>query len=144
MHTDLGKKLIAVLDVNQLKLFTAEGLKILGSAQNFNLESVHHFDDDQDGSDSKRKLNSGGIFAPHTSTKELNIKDSSKLASTLIEQSFKKNKEFKELILVCDSKLLGVLRHDLNHNIKKFVSKEINKDLTHHTINSIEKVIFGD
>ncbi|MBX9740896.1 MAG: host attachment family protein [Beijerinckiaceae bacterium] len=48
---------------------------------------------------------------------------------------------FKRLIVVAPPKTLGELRSAFSGEVQKMIGAEINKDLTHHTIPQIEKLL---
>lgn len=49
--------------------------------------------------------------------------------------------EFKRLIVVAPPKILGELRREFSAETQKRIGAEINKDLTHHSIPEIEKLL---
>lgn len=49
--------------------------------------------------------------------------------------------QFAEIVVVADSKTLGVLRTQLSDHVQARIVSEIPKDLTHHTIPEIEKIL---
>ena len=57
--------------------------------------------------------------------------------SSLIEKSASN----EEIILIADAKTLGRIRPALSKTVKSQIRAEITKDLTHHTIPAIEKII---
>lgn len=143
MQTDLGHKLIAVMDIHVLKLFTAEGLKIIGNVGVIDLKSGNDHREEKQQSFHGNKNGQGSHFDPHTDVKEIDLKDASKKAIENIESYVAKNGSCKEIIIVSDAKMLGSIRPQLSGNLQKLVSKELSKDLTHHSIESIEKFIFS-
>lgn len=51
--------------------------------------------------------------------------------------------KFSELILVAPPKVLGEMRKDLHKEVADKVIAEVDKDLTNHPVDQIEKVVFG-
>ena len=49
--------------------------------------------------------------------------------------------EFRHIVIVAPPRTLGELRGEFSHEARKRISAEINKDLTHHTIPEIEKLL---
>lgn len=143
LQTNLGLKLIAVMDVNILKLFTAQGIKITGNIGSFDITSGNDHKREKFEGFNQKMSAPGSLFEPHTTQKDIDLKDSSRNASHHIEEVFAHHPECKEVIIVSDPKMLGHLRQTLSDKVKKVISKEINKDLTHHTTDSIEKVVFA-
>jgi protein required for attachment to host cells len=80
---------------------------------------------------------------PHTSKKDIDLHGSSRAAIEHINQIFVSDSTYKELYIIASSKLLGHMRQMMNGNLKKLVTKEVNKDLIHHSTKDIEKAIFA-
>jgi protein required for attachment to host cells len=51
---------------------------------------------------------------------------------------------FKQLVIVAPPKILGDLRHELTKETETKILAEIPKDLTHHTIAEIERLLTAD
>jgi protein required for attachment to host cells len=49
--------------------------------------------------------------------------------------------DFKSLVLIADPKTLGVMRSHLNTSVSDKILSEIPKDLTHHTVDDIERLL---
>lgn len=143
MQTDLGHKLIAVMDISVLKLFTAQGLKITANVGVHDLKSGNDHREERQQSFHANKSGPSSYFDPHTDAKEIDLKDASKKASEIIENYVQKNSDCKEVIVAADAKMLGAIRGQIGGNSKKLVSKELSKDLTHLSIEAIEKSIFS-
>lgn len=143
MQNNLGLKLIAVLDINTLKLYEAKGLKITKKIDNHLIHSdVNHRPESHQGLTQKRSLQ-GSAFDPHTAPKDIEHQESARTASSLIEKEYNTKPDYKELIIVSDPKMLGYLRKTLGTKMKRAVTKEVNKDLVNHDIEAIEKTIFN-
>jgi protein required for attachment to host cells len=143
MQNNFGYKAVAVLDMNKMKLFKAEGLKITEEIGQFHLhdEEKSHPDKHENLRDSRFGLSA--FHDPHTSKKDIDLSDSSRIAIGHINHLFASDSSYKELYIVADSKLLGHIRQTLNGNLKKLVAKEVNKDLINHSIKDIEKALFA-
>ena len=141
MQGDRFLKLIVVADINNLKLFTARGLKILGLLENMTLESeVDHKKENHD-SLYQKKSAPRSRFEPHTSLKGIKYQESSRKIAT-IDHVINCNKDIKSLIITAAPKMLGYIRQYLSENTKKKVIKEINKDLIHNSVEEIERGVF--
>ena len=143
MKNNFGIKLVAVLDVNILRMFEAEGIKVTKKLHSHKIHSdINHAESKHDGYNQKKSTPSS-FFDPHTQTKDIECQESSNAASGLIEALLSNHSEYKELILVADAKMLGYLRNKLSANVSKLISREIDKDLVKHDMKDIEKAIFG-
>ena len=143
MQNKLGLKLVAVLDINTLKLFEAKGLKITKPISNHHIHSdVDHHPESHQGLTQKRS-SQGSAYDPHTAPKDIEHQESARTASNLIEKEYHTKPDYKELIIVSDPRMLGFLRKSLDTKIKRAVSKEVNKDLVNHDIEAIERTIFN-
>ena len=143
MQNHFGYKLVAVLDMNTLKLFKAEGLKITEGVGKFQL---HENEERNVERHESLRINRSGLSAfhdPHTSKKDIDLNGSSRAAIDHINQIFVSDSTYKELYIIASSKLLGHMRQMMNGNLKKLVTKEVNKDLIHHSTKDIEKAIFA-
>ena len=143
MQGDKNLKLIVVADINNLKLFTAQGLKIIGLLDSIIIASgVNHHKNTKHDSLYQKKSAPGSCFEPHTSDKGIKYQESSHKISEHVHHIISANKDFKSLIVIADPKMLGYIRHNLSSAIKKKVIKEINKDLINHSIAEIEYAVF--
>lgn len=143
MKSDLGSKLVIVSDINILRLFEAKGVKIVRQLESRKIHSdIDHNEKKHDGYN-KKKSTQSVFYDPHTQTKDIEYQESSKAASELIEKQLSSNRDYKEVIVVADAKMLGALRNNLTDKASKLVSKEIDKDMVKHNIEDIEKVVFG-
>ena len=143
MQNNFGLKLIAVMDINSLKLYKAQGLKIISEIGNFSiLSSTNHKTGKHEGFNEK-KSTQPSFYDPHTSPKDIEYQESSKTAIDHINRAFADNSSFKELCVVANAKMLGHFRQSLSSNLKKVLSKEVQKDLINHTVEDIEKALFA-
>lgn len=142
MQNGFGLKLIAVLDINTLKLYEAKGLKVTSEISRHFIHADTNHKPEGHQSLKQRRSNPTSSFEPHTAPKDIEHQESSRTACHLIEKTYHSKPDYKELIIVTDPKMLGYLRKTLNTNLKKAVTKEINKDLVNHDIEAIEKAIF--
>lgn len=142
MTINLGKKLIAVADKEHLKFFEAEGVKITGQKAAINLDIPKHKTQSRHQGSYHKNSEMGGFYDPHTDPKELEGRDSAKNIISHIEELLKGEK-YSEVILASSPKMLGYLRKSMKSDIKNKISKEIDKDLIHSDIESIERRIFA-
>lgn len=142
MTINLGKKLIAVADKEHLKFFEAEGVKITGQKASINLEIQKHKTQSKHQGSYHKNSEMGGFYDPHTDPKELEGRDSAKNIVSHIEEILKEGK-YSEVILASSPKMLGYLRQSMKGDVKNKITKEIDKDLIHSDIESIEKRIFA-
>ena len=143
MQNHFGYKLVAVLDMNMLKLFKAEGLKITEEVGKFQLHENEERNVERHESLRGNKSGLSAFHDPHTSKKDIDLNGSSRAAIEHINQIFVSDSTYKELYIIASSKLLGHMRQMMNGNLKKLVTKEVNKDLIHHSTKDIEKAIFA-
>jgi protein required for attachment to host cells len=143
MQNHFGYKLVAVLDMNMLKLFKAEGLKITEEVGKFQLHENEERNVERHESLRGNKSGLSAFHDPHTSKKDIDLNGSSRAALDHINQIFVNDSAYKELYIIASSKLLGHLRQMINSKLKKLVTKEVNKDLINHSIKDIEKAIFA-
>ncbi|PCJ25236.1 MAG: hypothetical protein COA94_06525 [Rickettsiales bacterium] len=143
MRNDLGVKLIAVLDINSLKLYKAQGLKIIDEVGCFLIHSdVNHKTEKHEGFKGQKSTPSS-FYDPHSSAKDIEYRESSKVAINHIKKIFASDREYKELFVVAEAKMLGHLRQYLTSGLKKCLNKEIKKDLIHHKMKDVEKAVFA-
>ena len=142
MQSDRFLKLIVVADINNLKLFSARGLKILELLKDMTLESEVEHKKEKHDSLYQKKSAPRSRFEPHTSVKGIKYQESSHKISEHVHHIISANKDFKSLIVIADPKMLGYIRQNLSSAIKKKVIKEINKDLINHSIDEIEYAVF--
>jgi protein required for attachment to host cells len=143
MQNHFGYKLVAVLDMNMLKLFKAEGLKITEEVGKFQLHENEERNVERHESLRGNKSGLSAFHDPHTSKKDIDLNGSSRAALDHINQIFVNDSAYKKLYIIASSKLLGHLRQMINSKLKKLVTKEVNKDLINHSIKDIEKAIFA-
>jgi protein required for attachment to host cells len=142
MRNKLGSKLIAVLDINQLILFEAKGLKINKKIASFPIHSdTNHKTEKKEGFHGSSSCQSS-FFDSHSEVKNIEYKESSKKAIFHIEEKLSADTKFSEIVLVSEAKMLGAMRSNLKNNLKKLVSKEVIKDLVNHSIAQIERAVF--
>ena len=144
MENNLYMKLIVVANSIKLALYKAKGIKIIKDSEEFIVisEKHHHHNKDKIESHYQKKSAPRSLFEPQSSPKDIEYLEAAKKISEIIEQKINDDKNCKELIIVADPKLLGFIRQSTNNNIKKLVSKEIQKNLVDQDINIIEKNVF--
>jgi len=142
MQSDRFLKLIVVADINNLKLFSARGLKILELLKDMTLESEVEHKKEKHDSLYQKKSAPRSRFEPHTSLKGIKYQESSRKISTHIDHVINCNKDIKSLIITAAPEMLGYIRQYLSNNTKKKVIKEINKDLIHNSVEEIERGVF--
>ena len=142
MQNNLGSKLIAVIDINTLKLYKAQGLKITKEIGSFSIHSDSNHKSERHEGFHEKKSTPSSFYDPHTAPKDIEYQESSKAAIDHISKSFTNDSSFKELFIIANSKMLGYFRQSLNHNLKKVLTKEIKKDLINHSTADIEKAVF--
>lgn len=144
MQNSLHTKLIVVASSIKVIVYKAKSIKIIKESEEFIViaEKHNHHNKDKAESHFHTKSGPGSLFEPHSSPKDIEYLESAKKISEIIEQKINDDTNCKELIIVADPKLLGVIRQSLNNNIKKLVSKEIHKNLVDQDTLIIEKNIF--
>ena len=144
MENNLYMKLIVVANSIKLALYKAKGIKIIKDSEEFIVisEKHHHHNKDKIESHYQKKSAPRSLFEPHSSPKDIEYLEAAKKISEIIEQKINDDKNCKELIIVADPKLLGFIRQSTNNNIKKLVSKEMQKNLVDQDNNIIEKNVF--
>lgn len=143
MQNNFGLKLIAVMDINSLKLYKAQGLKIINEIGDFSIHSGSNHKTERHEGFHEKKSTPPSFYDPHTSPKDIEYQESSKTAIDHINKAFANNSSFKELCVVANAKMLGHFRQSLSNNLKKVLSKEVQKDLINHTIEDIEQALFA-
>lgn len=141
MGNNLGLKLIAVMDLNKLRLYEAQGLRINKKIEELPL-AIHKEHRHQHG---QYQTGAGSIssFEPHTSEKNLEHQETAKIITKHLDKVMSSNAEYKELMIAAEPKTLGFVRQYLSKNLQKLVTKEIVKDLVHKNMSEIEKVFFS-
>lgn len=140
MTSNLGLKLIAVIDLNKLRLFEAQGIKINKKIEELPL-SIHKEHRHEKGN-YQRGSNPGSAYEAHTPGRELEYQETAKIISQHLEKVMV-SPEYKELMIAADSKTIGHLRQTLSPHVKKTVTKEVIKDLAHHDMAAIEEIFFS-
>lgn len=69
-----------------------------------------------------------------------------RFAADLADKLYKKAHAgaFKRLVLVAPAKTLGVLRHELHREVTDMIVAEVDKTLTNHPIDEIEKLLTAE
>ncbi len=143
MNNSFGLKVIAVLDVNTLKLFKGDGLKIVEEIAQYQLHEKHTHDVQRHETLRGNKSGLSVFHDSHTSKKDIEYVEAVRASISHIEDLFASDNDYRELYIVASTKLLGHVRSLLNSNLKKKLAKEINKDLVHLNIKELEKAIFA-
>lgn len=143
MNNSFGLKVIAVLDVNTLKLFKGDGLKIVEEISQYQLHEKHVHDVQKHETLRGNKSGLSAFHDPHTSKKDIEYAEAVRESISHIEDLFTSDNDYRELYIVASTKLLGHMRSLLSSNLKKKLAKEINKDLVHLNIKELEKAIFA-
>jgi len=145
MRNDLGIKLIAVINSLKLVLYEAKGIKITKTLEELPivLEKHHHHKQERTQSHYYKKSTPESTFEPHSSPKDLEYQEAAKNASEILTKKINSNNNYKELIIVAESKMLGCVRQSINNHLKRIIHREIAKDLVGHDIQSIEQSIFS-
>ena len=143
MQNNRNLKLIVVADINNLKLFTAKGLKIIRLLDNIIIALGADHKNEKHESLYQKKSAPGSCFEPHTSYKDIQYQKSSHKISEHIHHIISTNKGFNSLIISADPKMLGYIRQNLSSTIKKKVIREINKNLINNSIDEVEHAIFN-
>lgn len=141
MENDLGLKLIAVADLNKLRLYEAQGIKILKQLELLPL-SLHKEHNHEQGL-FKKGFSPASAFEPHTSEKELEHDETAKIVTKHLEKVVARHNNYKELIITAESKLLGAIRKHLSNHLKQIITKELVKDLAHQDMKAIEHTVFS-
>ena len=144
MPHDPRLKLIAVTDSTKLKLYKAQGLKILEMLEEFDIENDKHHRGEKHESSYHNATGPGSAFEPHTSAKEIEHTEAARVITHYIEKIMHDNTNYKELIVTAEPKMLGFLRHAYSKFLKDSVVKEIAKGLTHHDMQAIEHAVFSE
>jgi protein required for attachment to host cells len=145
MINKLGPKLIAVLDANTLNLYQAEGLKISTKLESVSIHSDENHNNEKHNGFYQKKSAQSSFFDPHTSQKDLAFQEAARSALKHINNIFFDNSKplFNELYIIANAEMLGHCNKLLGSNLKKFLAKEIPKDLVKHNIADIEKTLFS-
>lgn len=143
MAKNSSKKLIAVLDIRILKLYEAEGIKILNLIKQNTIHSdVDHKQLRHKGF-RKQKYGQPPFYDPHSIPKDLEYLESAQKATNSIKKFVVKNKVYNQLFLVANPKMLGYLRKTIDNNLKSLLIKEVPKNLIKHSMLDIEKILFS-
>lgn len=141
MHNDLGLKLVAVVDLNRLRLYEARGVKILKKLEQLSL-ALHKEHRHEQGS-YRNFSGPSSAFEPHTSEKDLEHSKTAKIINQHLEKVVEQHNDYKEVVIAAEPKMLGHIRQHLSPNLKKLVTKEIAKDFVHQDMSAIEHSIFS-
>ncbi|WP_253307751.1 MULTISPECIES: host attachment protein [unclassified Rickettsia] len=137
-------KLIAVIDSLRMMLYEAQGIKITGKPEEILLMSEeHHHHREKSQSYYQNKSNPGSLFEPRTSLKDIEHKEAARSVAKNLDKIMQIPHKYKELIIVAEPQMLGCVRHELNNNLKKMITKEVAKDLVNHNAEAIERVVFS-
>lgn len=136
-------KIIALANANKIVFYEAKGLGIVKGPYHVELESTNKKsrNEKRQGFFQKGSL-PGSFFDPHTAAKDLEHNNRAKEISKHLEE--KLAKDYNELIILADPKLLGYIKQNLKPGTKKH-AKFIAKDLTNEcdNIEHIKQVIFS-
>lgn len=143
MSKNISNKVIAVLDVRVLKLYEAEGIKILNMLMQYSIQSdVDHKQLKHEGF-RKQKYGQASFYDPHSMPKDLEYLEAAQKAANYIKKFLVANKSYNQLFLVANTKMLGYLRNTMDNNLKSILVKEVKKDLVKHSLIDIEKIVFA-
>lgn len=145
MKNKLLRKLIAVVNLNQLKLYEAQAIKITEQIEEMPL-AIHKTHRHEQGSYQVGyhvSPNPGSAFEPHTSDKDIELLETAKIVAHHLDKKAMHDNKYQELIIIAEPKLLGHLKQQFSKNLKKIISKEIPKDFAHQKTEDIERCIFG-
>jgi protein required for attachment to host cells len=142
MTTNLGKKLIAIVDKENVICYEALGVKIKHKLSQTKIDNPKHQVQNKHQGLFHKNSEMGGFFDPHTDPKDLENRYSAKNIITRIEEVLKEG-EYKEVILSSSPKILGNIRKQMSKSLRNKVTKEIAKDLVHSDIGAIEKKVFA-
>jgi len=142
MRNDLGIKLIVVADIKKLIFYAAKGIKITETLDHIAIPVDKHHRGEKSGSHIQKGDSMNSLYEPHTPPNDIEHKEAADFICREIEKQLANKHDFKEIIIVADPKSLGFIRHQLGNNVKKLVTKELAKDLTHHSMQDVEGSIF--
>lgn len=145
MRNRLLLKLIAVVDLNKLRLYEAQAIKITEQIEELPL-AVRKEHRHQQGSyqlGGGHLPTPGSAFEPHTSGKDLELLETAKIVAHHLDKKAVQENKYQELIVIAEPKLLGHLKQQFSKNLKKIISKEVPKDFSHQKEEDIERCIFG-
>ena len=127
MNNSFGFKLIAVLDINTLILFKAQGLQIIETIKRISIHSnINHKTEKHEGFKSQSKTQSS-FYDPHSSPKDIEYIESSRTAAKEIESVISNDNSYKSLILVGNAKILSYTSKALSKKSKALILKKIQK-----------------
>lgn len=142
MTNDLGTKLIVVADIRKCRFFKAQGLKIIEEIADLELltHDQEHVGPEKHDNHFQKRSTPGSAFEPHTQPKDIDHQDSARLLCEQLNKAVT-NSDIKEIIIVADAKSLGYIRPLLSKQVANLVTKELVKDLTHHSLDQIEEIV---
>lgn len=145
--TNVSRKLVLVTDINHLKLYEANGLKITNILLDSQISELITDGHDRHQHYQGHFSRSGGSPSHcqdlQEESKNNEREDTARFIIAYLEKLTQKWRDYKELIIVADPKNLGHLRHSFSKHLKALISKEVAKDLTHQDIQQIEKTVFA-
>jgi protein required for attachment to host cells len=142
MTNNLGLKMIAVIDLNKLRLYEAKGVKILKKIEELPL-ALHKEHRHEKGSYHNSGSSQGSAFEPHTSSKDLEHHDTAKAVVAHLDKVLAQGSPYTELMISAEPKTLGHVRSQLTNHLKKLITKEIIKDFAHMDMHEIEQAFFS-
>ena len=140
MNIDLKPKLIAIANLNKLRLFKAEGIKITTKLEEVPLEIHKEFSHER--GTYQKTSHPASSYDPHTSEADYQYNETAQIISKNISEELNEH-NYGELMLAAPSKLLGHIRQHLNNKTKSMLSKELPKDLAHKSKAEIEEIFFS-
>jgi protein required for attachment to host cells len=154
MVRSLPAKLIVVLSSFKAKFLEANGLKVTKTIKEFDYkEDLKHHTDTQDFEHvnnprhqgyTHRSSTQSHFFDPKHTAQEIERIEFTRLISKQLHSLFTSNpKLYNEVIIVAEPKAMGELNHALDNHLKSLVTKQVSKDLVHHQISDIERVVFS-
>ncbi|GAB4163943.1 MAG: hypothetical protein Tsb006_3300 [Rickettsiaceae bacterium] len=146
MSNKLGPKLVAVMDINTLKLYQTQGLKVTKELGAFLIHSSLDHNHEKHEGFYQKKSTPSSFYDPHSATKDIEYRESAKNAVNQINKVFFSQDGkalFPELYIIATAKMLGYFKQSLSSELKKSLSKEIVKDLVGHNVAEVEKALFG-
>ena len=124
-----------------MTFYEAVELKITKKIAEIELPVDKHHRLGKEQSHYQKKSGPSSLFEPHTAPKELEHQEAARAIIKELEKLISHN-IYREVIIAAEARMLGFLRQEYTHAIKKLEMREVPKDLVHHNKPELEKALF--
>ena len=133
-------KLVAIFNRFNLKVYSAT-LKGMQELEVPELPFKKHNRHEKHEGSYHKQSDQASKFDPHTSPEDIEYHDGARIVSHHLEEVLKNDSKWKELIIICDPKMLGHFRQLACQKIQNIITHTIAKNLINNKIDDIKHAV---